>query len=584
MNPLLPESVLAGSEPAAKTGTVSLQLSVGYLSAAGPRERNEDFCGYVEPQGTQLRDKGLLAALADGVSGGAAGREAAEFCVRGLLADYYATPDTWTVPHALDKVLIAINRWLNAQAPGNRDLGGMSCTLSALVFRGSRYYTAHVGDSRIYRLRGEQFVQLTTDHVWARPNMHHVLTRAMGLDRQVTIDFGEGELQPGDLFMLVSDGVWEPLGEALMSKTLSLYRNEQLAAEELVNIAYKRGGQDNASAMVVRITAVPEHNLRDHLSAERYLPVLPRMKPGTRLDSFEVISLLHESRMSLLYKVRSTMDGRLWVLKTLPSGLRNDSDQANALMQEEWLAKKVLAHYFPQIYPFAAGQRSALYYVMSWHEGATLQEHLDSGRYFSVTEAVQIGIRLLKGMSALHRLNILHRDIKPANVHLDGDSKLRILDFGVAASEGLHDLADGAGTPTFMAPELITGQTASIQTEIYACGVTLYYLLTLKYPYGEIEAFQRFRYGEPVPPTRYRPEIPHWLENVMLKAVARDARNRFETTEEMLLALEEGELNPLRSQRRTPLLERDPLRIWQMMAILSVALNLMLIYVMKASG
>lgn len=584
MNQLLRDSASPVLAPATKTNPVSLKLNVGYLSATGPRERNEDFCGYVEPQGTQLRDKGLLVALADGVSGGAAGREAAEFSVRGLLADYYATPDTWTVPHALDKVLVAINRWLNAQAADSRDLGGMSCTLSALVFRGSRYYTAHVGDSRIYRLRGEQFVQLTTDHVWARPNMHHVLTRAMGLDRHVVIDFGEGELLSGDLFVLVSDGVWEPLGEALMSKTLRLFRNEQLAAEELVNLAYKRGGQDNASAMVVRIEAVPNYNLRDHLSAERSLPVLPRMKLGTRLDGFEVISLLHESRMSLLYKVRSINDGRLWVLKTVPTGLRNDSDQGNFLLQEEWLAKKVLAHYFPQIYPFAAGQRSALYYVMSWHEGATLQEHLDSGRYFNVTEAVQIGIRLLKGLSALHRLNILHRDVKPDNVHLDMDNKLRILDFGVAASEGLHDLADGAGTPNFMAPELIAGQLASTQTELYACGVTLYYLLTLRYPYGEIEPFQRSKYGEPVPPTRYRPEIPHWLENILLKAVAREPRNRFETTEEMLLALEQGELNPIRPQRRTPLLERDPLRFWQMVAVLSVAFNLMLIYVRAAAS
>lgn len=582
MNLLLRESASSRCAPSTKAKPEPLQLSVGYRSAAGPRERNEDFCGYVEPQGVQLRDKGMLVALADGVSGGTAGREAAEFSVRGLLADYYATPDTWTVPHALDKVLVAINRWLNAQAADSRDLGGMSCTLSALVFRGSRYYTAHVGDSRIYRLRGEQWVQLTTDHVWARPNMHHVLTRAMGLDRHVAIDFGEGELQSGDLFVLVSDGVWEPLGDVAISKTLHLFRNEQLAAEELVNLAYKRGGQDNASAMVVRIVAVPEHNLRDHLSAERHLPVLPRMKQGARLDGFEVVSLLHESRMSLLYQVRSMKDGRLWVLKTVPPGIRNDSDQANFLLQEEWLAKKVLAHYFPQIYPFAAEQRSALYYVMSWHEGATLQEHLDSGRHFSVTESVQIGIRLLKGLSALHRLNILHRDVKPDNVHLDMDNKLRILDFGVAASDGLHDLADGAGTPSFMAPELIAGQLASVRTELYACGVTMYYLLTRKYPYGEIEPFQRSKYGEPVPPTRYRPDIPHWLENILLKAVAREPRNRFETAEEMLLALEQGELNPLGPQRRTPLLERDPLRIWQMVAVLSIVLNFMFIYFVMA--
>ena len=562
---------------------MSLQLTVGHVSATGPRERNEDFCGFVTPEQAQLADKGAMVALADGVSGGAGGREAAEYTVRGLLADYYATPDTWEVPFALDKVLTAINRWLISQATTRRDLAGMSCTLSALVMRGCRYYLAHVGDSRIYRLRDGQFTQLTTDHVWDRPDMRHVLKRAVGLDQHLSIDFGEGDLRAGDVFLLVSDGVWEPVGELGMLTTLNLYKNPQLTAEELVRQAHKQGGQDNASAMVVRIDAVPEQNLRDQLSAERNLPIPPRLKAGTRLDGFEVVALLHESRMSLLYQVRRLADGRLWVLKTLPPQVAGDVAAANALIQEEWLAKKVIAHYFTQILPLASEERSALYYVMSWHDGATLQQYLDSGRHFAVAETVQIGIRLVKGLAALHRLNILHRDIKPGNIHLGADDKLRILDFGVAASEGLHDLKDGAGTPSFMAPELIAGEAASVQSELYAAGVTLYYLLTRKYPYGEVEPFQHPRFGDPVPPTRYRPEIPHWLENMLLKAVARDPRARFETAEEMLLALEQGERRPLDAPRRTPLLERDPMRVWQMLALFSIALNLMLIYLMVAS-
>ena len=561
----------------------SLQIAVGHASATGPRDRNEDYCGYVTPERAQLADKGALVALADGVSGGAGGREAAEYTVRGLLADYYATPDTWEVTFAVDKIVTSMNRWLISQATTRRDLAGMSCTLSSVVFRGCRYYLAHVGDSRVYRLRNEAFTQLTIDHVWDRPDMRHVLKRAVGLDEHLSIDFGEGELQAGDIFLLVSDGVWEPVGGLGMLNTLNLYNSPQLAAEELVRLAHKQGGQDNATAMVVRIEALPEQNLRDQLSAERHLPIPPRLKPGTQLDGFEVIALLHESRMSLLYQVRELTDGRLWVLKTLPPGAAGDVHLADRLIQEEWLAKKVIAHYFPQILPLATEDRSALYYVMSWHEGATLQQHLDSGRHFTVAETVQFGIRLVKGLAALHRLNILHRDIKPANIHLGADEKLRILDFGVAASEGLHVLNDGAGTPSYMAPELISGEAASVQSELYAAGVTLYYLMTRKYPYGEVEPFQHPKFGDPVPPTRYRPEIPHWLENVLLKAVARDPKSRFETAEEMLLALEQGERRPLDAPRRTPLLERDPVRVWQIITMFSVALNLMLIYLLVVS-
>jgi len=230
-------------------------------------------------------------------------------------------------------------------------------------------------------------------------------------------------------------------------------------------------------------------------------------------------------------------------------------------------------------------KRSRLYYVMSWHDGATLQQKLDSGHHFAATETGRIGTELMRGLGALHRLNIVHRDIKPANVHLGNDQRLRILDLGVALSAGMGGIAamQNPGTPSFMAPELFDGETASNSTDIYAAGVTLYHLLTRRYPYGEIEPFQHPRFGEPVPPTRYRPDIPRWLENIVLKAVARSAEARFETAEEMLLALEHGELKPILAPPRTPLIARARLVKWQWIAIFSLVLNLLLLYLLVVS-
>lgn len=93
-------------------------------------------------------------------------------------------------------------------------------------------------------------------------------------------------------------------------------------------------------------------------------------------------------------------------------------------------------------------------------------------------------------------------------------------------------MAGNPGTPSFMAPELLSGVPASVEHDLYAVGVTLYHLLTRKYPYGEIEPFQHPKFGEPVVPTRWRPEIPAWVENILLKAVALDPAQRFETAEE----------------------------------------------------
>lgn len=102
-------------------------------------------------------------------------------------------------------------------------------------------------------------------------------------------------------------------------------------------------------------------------------------------------------------------------------------------------------------------------------------------------------------------------------------------------------------------------------------------------PYGEIEPFQRPRFGDPVPLTRYRPDIPQWLENVILKAVARDPRLRFETAEKMLLALETGERKPLLTPSRMPLTERDSLLMWQGIAVLSMLVNVLLVYLLIVS-
>ncbi|MHB1232617.1 MAG: protein kinase domain-containing protein [Burkholderiales bacterium] len=563
-----------------------LQINVGQATHIGAREHNEDYAACVTPEASVAQIKGALLAIADGVGGGAAGREAAEYTVRGVLSDYYATPDTWEVPFALDKILTAINRWLRAQASSRRESTGMATTLSALILRGSRYYTAHVGDSRIYRLRGEQLQQLTNDHVWDRPNMQHVLKRAVGLDDFLSVDYGDGDLAADDVFCLVTDGIWEPLGELALHELLHLHRDPQRAADALVETATKRGGQDNASAVVAKIVQAGDESLHDFLAEGKTLPLPARLKPGAHLDDFEVLALLHESRASVLYQVRHTGTRQVGVLKTLQAALADDAASCAGLLMEEWLAKRVLAHYFPQVVPLAPGARSALYYVMSYHEGATLQQRLDQGQHFSVADVTQIGIRLLKGLSALHRLHIIHRDIKPANLHSGADGKLRILDLGVALNPWTAEGARGnAGTPSFIAPELFGGGgVASTQTDLYAAGVTLYHLLTRKYPYGEIEPFQHPRFGEPAPPTRYRPDIPQWLENILLKAVARDPQHRFETVEEMLLALERGEMQPLAALPPTPLMERNPLAVWQGLALLSFVLNLLLLYWLLAGA
>ena len=564
------------------SGESSLKVCVGHASNVGRREVNEDFFGVATPEMVELAAKGVLAAVADGVSGAGGGGEAAEYSVRSLLGDYYATPDTWEVPVALDRVLSAVNRWLLAQGAANSELAGMASTLSALVLRGKRFYLAHVGDTRIYRISAGECAQLTQDHVWDRPDMQHVLKRAVGLDRHLVIDYADGELRAGDVFLICSDGVWEPLGQMHLVKLLQLYRDPKLAAEALVDAALRAGGQDNATAVVLRVDEISGHGWRDMLGVGLQLPVPPRFKPGGEVDEFEVLDLIHESRVTLLYKVRSRRTGQVLALKTLQPVLAEDKASCEGLLAEEWLAKRLVSAHFPQVVPLSSASRHWLYYVMSYHAGATLQGQLDRGGHFSITEVVRIGTQLAKGIGALQRLSIVHRDIKPANLMPEDNGGLRILDMGVALAAGVPypELLGNPGTPSFMAPELFAGEPATVQSDLYAAGATLYHLLTRRYPYGEIEPFQTPHFTDPIPPARYRPDVPSWLENLLLRAVARETNQRFETAEEMLLALERGDRHPVSAPQRIPLLERNRLMRWQAICLLLVVMNLLLLYLL----
>jgi serine/threonine protein kinase len=366
---------------------------------------------------------------------------------------------------------------------------------------------------------------------------------------------------------------------AVLSEAAQGHGSIERSTQSLLDAALAAGSQDNVSALLLRVDALPQENLRDAVSISRDLPLPPRLKPGQSIDGYLVEELIHASQATLLYRVLDPATQRKLVLKTLHPDHADDEQERSAFAHEEWLAKRVVARFFPQV--ITPQRKTALYYLSTWHAGSNLQQRLEAGQHFTVPEAVHHGELLVRAIGALHRRSIVHRDIKPANVHLGDDGELRVLDLGVAQS-GLEaeqdNAAPQAGTPSFLAPEQFDNAPPSRQTDVYAVGVTLYYMLTRHYPYGEIEPFQHPRFGEPIAPSRYRPDIPLWLENVLLKAVAKDAANRFETAEEFLLALERGAAHPLATAAAPPLATRDPVSVWRTIAIAAIILNILMLY------
>ena len=186
-----------------------------------------------------------------------------------------------------------------------------------------------------------------------------------------------------------------------------------------------------------------------------------------------------------------------------------------------------------------------------------------------------------RALGRLHRLGVIHRDLKPGNLHLGEDGQLRLLDLGVALSgnETTEQRDLHAGTPSYMNPELWEGARADARSDLFALGVTMYQLLTGHLPYGEIEPYQTMRYRRDAKPlSRLRPDVPIWLDHLVLKAVARDPKLRFETAEELMLALERGASRPVSAPAATPMLQRDPTALWKIALAGSVLFNLLLVY------
>jgi serine/threonine protein phosphatase PrpC len=547
---------------------MSLQLSFAEASAVGPREENQDAVRLVTPEPTLAASKGYLFAIADGVSQCLDGGLAARSTLQALALDYYATPETWGVAESLDRLLHAQNRWLQANGGGQPLL----TTVSALVLRGRRFTLAHVGDCRVYRWHAGQIQRVSEDHVWDQPGMQHVLKRAMGLDQHLVVDFLDGELRLDECFVLLSDGVWAVLGDTVIAAILRDQPDVHSAAQTLVHAAHLAGSQDNASALVVRVDALGETSIGDALIHLQQWPLPPALKPGQTFEGWQVEGVIGQSQQSLLYRVR---DGQHqpWLLKTLPARLHDDHQAGQALLSEEWFLKRVAGRHFPEVH--GVSQRQHLYYVMREYCGSTLAKlHADVGP-LPLAQWLELAERLLRAVCMLHRRQILHRDIKPENLLLGDDGELRLLDFGLAYCSGLSEDLPSAlpGTPSYIAPEAFSGTPPTSQQDLYSVGVTLYFLLTGHYPYGEIEAFQRPRFGALVSASRHRPDLPEWIAQSLERAVAKDPEHRFETAEEWLLLLEQGERHSL-SVRPRPLLEREPLKVWRTLALVSLAVNL----------
>jgi len=289
--------------------TNTLAVTLGQYSEAGIKEDNEDYFGAYIPDDAQLDSKGIAIAIADGMSGSDGGKEASQMSVRMFLDDYYGTPESWSVKKAVTKVMSAMNSWLFSQGQQRYDSAkGMVTTFSAMVLKSRTLHMFHIGDSRIYRLRGNDLVQLTQDHrIWIT-NDREYLSRALGIDINLNIDYRATPTETGDIYLLTTDGIHDFVNDTELQERVEAGKTDlQATAEKIIAAARSNKSDDNLTCQLVRIDSLPRPNKDEFYEELTRLPFPPDLVAGNILDGYKILRELNASSRSQVYLAEDTL-------------------------------------------------------------------------------------------------------------------------------------------------------------------------------------------------------------------------------------------------------------------------------------
>ncbi|WP_339771414.1 bifunctional protein-serine/threonine kinase/phosphatase [uncultured Paraglaciecola sp.] len=565
-----------------------LKLTFGGFSTQGVKAENQDaFAAYL-PKDADLSDKGAVAAIADGVSVCTRAREAAITCVTNFIQDYYQTPQTWTVKHASSKILQGLNRWCYGQH--DYEHGGhsqMVTTFSGMVFKSTSGFILHSGDSRISRVQQNEFEQLTTDHV-SRQGGKNVLTRAVGIEAHLDVDFRTLELERDDIFVFTSDGVHE----FLSNKELLVFIKDasvslEQRANNIVAAALNAGSDDNVTCLLVHVTELPNASLDEHYRQLMRLAMPPALEVGMNLEGYRVVQTLFNGTRSSLYKVVNEVDGKTYGLKIPSQNFVDDPIYLSGFLREEWVGQHIKHHNVMRIYK-RPDNAKFMYHVCEFIDGQTLRQWMLDNPLPSIEQVRGIIRPLVDALRVLQRKDMVHRDVKPENVMVDHNGEVKLIDFGTVLVNALVETNSlpqeniALGSVHYIAPEYLLTQNSDHQCDLFSVAVVVYEMLTGHLP------FKPFRYQdyipgayyewEYLPVSKYRTDLPVWLDLTLKKALQPNPALRYQAFSEFLMDLSQPNQRLLLTIQKQPLIQRNPLLVYQGICLIQLVIILFMLW------
>jgi len=556
-----------------------LRIAVGQYSDKGRKQVNQDFHAVYIPQEPQLSSKGITISLADGISSSEVSQIASEAAVSGFLEDYYATSDAWSVKKSVHSVLSATNSWLHAQTRRSsfryETDKGYVCTFSAVVIKSTTAHLFHVGDSRVFRLRGSNLEQLTDDHrLWVSQEQSY-LSRALGMQSRLDLDYRDLPVETGDIFVFATDGVYEYLDPRIIVETIRANPEDlDAVAKRLVTTAFDNGSKDNLTLQIIRIDSLPQANASDLYTQLTELPFPPMLQARMEFDGYKILREVHASSRSHVFLALDTQTGTQVILKIPSVDLREDPAYLERFLMEEWIARRLNnAHILKAYLP--TRRRNFFYIVTEYIDGQTLAQWLRDNPRPSLETVRGIVEQIARGLQAMHRLEMLHQDLRPQNVLIDSTGTVKIIDFGSTQVAGLMENTSPIerqgmlGTEQYSAPEYFLGEGGTTRSDLYSLGVIAYQMLSGRLPYGASVARTRSKAAQRklryVSLLNEERDVPAWVDEAIRKAVQVNPYQRYEALSEFVYDLRHP--NPKFLNRpRAPLMERDPVLVWKLVS------------------
>jgi eukaryotic-like serine/threonine-protein kinase len=282
---------------------------------------------------------------------------------------------------------------------------------------------------------------------------------------------------------------------------------------------------------------------------------------GEQLDHYRIEGVAARSGMASIFRGTDLRTGRPVAIKIPHPEMEGDPVLYDRFQREVQIGQK-LDH--PGVMKvFSDNDHSQLYMVMEWVDGRLLRQILNDQKKFSSERAVKIALGIAEALDYIHSNGVVHRDLKPENIMINGDDRIKLIDFGIASNLGSRRLtfakfSQTMGTPDYISPEQVKGKRGDGRSDIYSLGVMLYEMLTGKVPFAGANPFVIMNdrlLNNPMPPRELDPSISPQLQEVIYRAMERDPAKRYPNAHEMIWDLQHLD--------QVGVAERPELRDWK---------------------